>query len=118
MDGMLSLTVVHRAEAGDGTAWSWRDDAACYSTDTESFYPAAGGSGAAAKRVCQRCDVRAECLEYSLQMNDPNGVWGGLGEAERKPLLRARGHAVDDDLDDADDTDDAGEGRDVEADAA
>lgn len=114
MDGMLPLTVVHRAEVGDGTPWNWRDDARCYGTDTESFYPAQGVHPATAKRICQLCDVRAECLEYSLRMNDRNGVWGGLSEAERKPLLLARGF-VDDDLDELDD---AGEGEDVEVDAA
>ena len=45
---------------------------------------------AAAKAVCVRCDVRAECLEYALQWDPLCGVWGGLSERERRQLKRQR----------------------------
>ncbi len=40
-----------------------------------------------AKRICVTCDVREECLEYSLHIKEPHGIWGGLNEAERRGML-------------------------------
>lgn len=42
---------------------------------------------AAAKAVCADCPVRAERLDYSVADGDEFGVWGGLTEEERRPLL-------------------------------
>lgn len=64
---------------------AWIDDALCAQTDTEIFFPAAGESNTDAKKVCNRCDVRAECLAYALQ-HDFIGVWGGLSRQERRRL--------------------------------
>lgn len=35
-----------------------------------------------AKRICEGCPVRAECLAWAMR-NPVNGVWGGTTEAER-----------------------------------
>lgn len=43
---------------------------------------------AAAKRVCARCTVMAQCLRYALSSGQTSGVWGGTGEHERAELLR------------------------------
>lgn len=67
----------------------WRGLAACRGTDTDSFYPGKGESGSAAKRICGRCQVISECLEYAMEMADDNGIWGGVGEGERRRMLRA-----------------------------
>ena len=68
----------------------WRQDAACRGTDTDSFYPAQGEEARVAKKICRKCRVSSECLAYSIKMNDGNGIWGGLGEGERRRLfLRA-----------------------------
>lgn len=40
-----------------------------------------------AKAICQSCPVRKPCLEYALTIKEPHGIWGGLNETERKPLL-------------------------------
>ena len=40
-----------------------------------------------AKTICQSCPVRKPCLEYALTIKEPHGIWGGLNEMERKPLL-------------------------------
>ena len=45
---------------------------------------------AVAKAFCARCLVRAECLEYALQIRETHGVWGGLNEMERRAELRQR----------------------------
>ncbi|MEX2328805.1 MAG: WhiB family transcriptional regulator [Nitriliruptoraceae bacterium] len=73
----------------------WRSRAACIDEDPELFFPI-GTTGPAveqseaAKRVCARCDVREECLEFALTSNQDAGVWGGLTEDERRTLKRAR----------------------------
>ncbi len=41
----------------------------------------------AAKAVCARCPVLAPCREHALRHGEAYGVWGGLGEAERRALL-------------------------------
>lgn len=65
-------------------------DGLCAQTDPEAFYPETTSAQAAnpAKAICSRCDVRAECLEWALATREPYGVWGGMGERERRKLLR------------------------------
>lgn len=43
-----------------------------------------------AKAICQECVVREECLEYSIAIAEPHGIWGGLNEHERRALQEAR----------------------------
>jgi WhiB family redox-sensing transcriptional regulator len=71
----------------------WIRHAKCRGTDPELFFPL-GSSGPAqsqiedAKRVCQSCDVREECLNWALENGFDDGVWGGLSEDERRALKR------------------------------
>jgi len=73
----------------------WRDQAACRHTDPELYFPA-GSAGAAldqieaAKAVCRVCPVQGPCLQYALDTNQDDGVWGGRDEKERRRLRRAR----------------------------
>lgn len=73
----------------------WRDDAACRDEDPELFFPI-GTTGIAheqvnaAKRICARCPVQEECLEFALASNQDAGIWGGLTEDERRTLKRSR----------------------------
>jgi WhiB family redox-sensing transcriptional regulator len=67
---------------------SWQDQALCAQTDPEAFFPEKGGSTREAKRVCSRCDVRDECLDYALARDERFGIWGGLSERERRRLKR------------------------------
>lgn len=41
----------------------------------------------AAKAVCATCPVIEPCRERALRGAEPYGVWGGLGEAERRAIL-------------------------------
>lgn len=66
----------------------WTKDAVCAQTDPEIFFPEKGGSVKEAKEMCGSCDVRAECLAYALRNHERFGIWGGLSERERRPLLR------------------------------
>ena len=67
---------------------SWQERALCAQTDPEAFFPEKGGSTREAKRICGRCDVKAECLEYALGHDERFGIWGGLSERERRKLKR------------------------------
>jgi WhiB family redox-sensing transcriptional regulator len=71
----------------------WRQHAVCREEDPELFFPI-GYTGPAlrqtedAKAVCRRCHVRSECLTWALESGQDAGVWGGLGEDERRALRR------------------------------
>ena len=67
----------------------WQEHALCAQTDPEAFFPEKGGSTREAKRVCQSCDVRSDCLEYALENDERFGIWGGLSERERRRLKRS-----------------------------
>ena len=76
----------------------WRDKSACLTVDPELFFPV-GNTGPAimqiaeAKKVCARCDVRAECLQWALEAGQDHGVWGGLSEDERRAMKRRNARA-------------------------
>jgi len=71
-----------------GSAWQYR--AACRGADPDLFFPQQGESADPARRVCARCPVRAQCLEYALANAIWHGVWGGLAERERRELRTRR----------------------------
>lgn len=71
-----------------GDAPEWQEHALCAQTDPEAFFPEKGGSTREAKRICSRCEVRSECLEYALGHDERFGIWGGLSERERRRLKR------------------------------
>ncbi|MFI5614710.1 WhiB family transcriptional regulator [Amycolatopsis sp. NPDC051903] len=70
---------------------SWLDEAACREEEPELFFPVGTGGPAQqqiaqAKAVCHRCPVRSACLGWALDTGQDAGVWGGLGEDERRAL--------------------------------
>ena len=99
------MTTLHKTTAG--TPWAkrsahgldvdpgedWRSRAACRDDDPETWFPT-GSSGPAlaqteqAKAVCRRCPVVDECLTWALDQRVEFGVWGGMTEAERAPLVK------------------------------
>jgi WhiB family redox-sensing transcriptional regulator len=78
----------------DAGAGEWRRSAACRGSDVQLFFPV-GVTGPAveqidaAKKVCQACPVRLECLDFAMLTNQESGVWGGVTEEERRRLRRA-----------------------------
>jgi WhiB family redox-sensing transcriptional regulator len=74
-----------------GNAPEWQERALCSQTDPEAFFPEKGGSTQDAKRICARCEVRSDCLEYALVHHETFGIWGGLSERERRKLKRRAG---------------------------
>jgi WhiB family redox-sensing transcriptional regulator len=79
--------------AGVAAGEEWRLAAVCAQTDPEAFFPEKGGSPAAAKAVCARCPVTAECLDWALANDVRYGVWGGLSAQQRAGIRRRRGSA-------------------------
>lgn len=75
----------------DDEALGWQSDALCAQTDPEAFFPEKGGSTREAKRICESCEVRSECLDYALENDERFGIWGGLSERERRKLRREVG---------------------------
>lgn len=69
---------------------AWQDDALCAQVGQEMFFPEKGGSTRDAKRICEGCDVKAQCLAYALESGQRFGIWGGLSERQRRALIKAR----------------------------
>jgi WhiB family redox-sensing transcriptional regulator len=82
-----------RTELDELVILDWRELAACRGHDGDVFFPA-GETGAAAdqihlaKQICAGCSVGDECLSYAIETNQTAGVWGGLSEADRRPVRR------------------------------
>jgi WhiB family redox-sensing transcriptional regulator len=82
--GIAGLLGIGLEEDGE----SWQERALCAQTDPEAFFPEKGGSTREAKKICEGCPVRAECLAYALAHDERFGIWGGLSERERRRLKR------------------------------
>jgi WhiB family redox-sensing transcriptional regulator len=73
---------------------SFREEAACRGMPTDMFYPEAwraeelARAEAPAKAVCATCPVQEDCLEWAMRNNESHGVWGGMGETDRRRLRR------------------------------
>ena len=73
----------------------WQAQAACRGRHASVFFPPGGAERAddryererLAKAICFRCPVRQPCLDYAVRIREAHGIWGGLNELERKPLL-------------------------------
>jgi WhiB family transcriptional regulator, redox-sensing transcriptional regulator len=63
--------------------------------DSDVFFPIydAPSYNAPAIAICDRCTVKAECLEWALERGE-EGVWGGTGAADRRSLIRKRQRAT------------------------
>lgn len=70
----------------------WRKAALCAQVDPEVFFPESGSSYTSqqAKRICGKCDVKQQCLDFALSRHERHGVWGGTSPRERHRLLKAQ----------------------------
>lgn len=84
------FTLVAPADPNDtpGSEEHWSHHALCAQTDPEVFYPDNGEPVTEAKRVCARCPVNTQCLQWALANNERFGVWGGASERERRRMTR------------------------------
>lgn len=73
-------------------AGDWQAAGACQSADPDIFFPLSA-SGAStpqiseARRICARCTVRRECLDFAMRNGEMHGIWGGTTPEDR---VRAR----------------------------
>lgn len=78
--------------------WDWQLSGSCRGADSSLFFHTDNERGSArerretrAKAICQTCPVLAQCRTHALTVQEPYGIWGGLGEIERRELfLRER----------------------------
>lgn len=72
----------------------WQAKAACSLDDVELFLPSESGQiqkerAECAKKICRKCPVVRECLEYALKKelnSESDGVLGGMTPRERRNL--------------------------------
>ncbi|MEO9222861.1 MAG: WhiB family transcriptional regulator [Mycobacteriaceae bacterium] len=91
------MTSIPHVAQPRGGGWQWQQHGACGGLDDSRFFHPENERGtqrerreAAAKQVCRRCPVVAQCREHALLVGEPYGVWGGLGEGERRAILGRR----------------------------
>lgn len=75
--------------------YDWQKDGSCVGMDQEIFFHPWNDTPRsrerrerAAKIVCSGCPVQKLCLDWSIKVQEPYGVWGGVGEDERRRILR------------------------------
>jgi WhiB family redox-sensing transcriptional regulator len=69
-------------------AADWRASGACLSADPDLFFPIAtaglaGRQITEARRICDGCQVRQQCLDFAMQTGETYGIWGGTTPEER-----------------------------------
>jgi WhiB family redox-sensing transcriptional regulator len=85
----------------DAMTPEWMADALCRNHHNSLFFPVGRPSensdGAraelrskeeAAKTVCRRCPVAADCLHYAIVNSIPEGIWGANTPRERTAIAR------------------------------
>lgn len=68
--------------------FAWMNLGACKGVDPALFFPERGEATEPAKEVCARCPVKLTCLQFSLDSDEQDGVWGGMSGRERRLLKR------------------------------
>ena len=80
----------------------WELDARCRGSDGGIFFGPHGFESKrdraareeAAKAICAGCPALVACREHALQQEELYGVWGGMGEAERRAALERNGRVA------------------------
>jgi WhiB family transcriptional regulator, redox-sensing transcriptional regulator len=82
-----------------GSSPGWMRDALCTDCDPELFFPSPQDEipprHGEAIRICRRCPVRRECLEWAITTGDKHAILGGQTPNQRtrtrNRILRKRG---------------------------
>ena len=69
------------------------EGALCAEVDPELFFPRKGQYLEAqnAKRLCNKCELKAKCLEFALKDPELKGIWGGTSEPDRFKIRNRSG---------------------------
>jgi WhiB family redox-sensing transcriptional regulator len=68
----------------DLTPTAWQVDAACAGVDSDAFFSDDPREQRIAKRICEGCPVREQCLQYANDRREYYGVWGGQTSSRRR----------------------------------
>lgn len=68
----------------------WTELSLCVDMDKNLFFPDSYSGVIKAKRICSKCPVSTQCLDYAMRNDINYGVWGGLGETDRLRLRKTR----------------------------
>lgn len=77
---------------------NWEADAKCRGADPALFFGPnrfepkreREAREAAAKLICRGCPALLACRDHALAHDEAFGVWGGLGESERRAIVEAQ----------------------------
>lgn len=69
---------------------AWMDRGRCASLPPNTMFPETAAGVEIAKRICARCPVQPQCLEYALAVREEHGVWGGTSKRDRNRILKQR----------------------------
>lgn len=64
-------------------------------TGPDRFFPEVGTIPAAARRLCDNCPVREECLRYAIDEEIQFGIWGGMSTRQRQRYAFQHARAAD-----------------------
>lgn len=69
----------------------WRQEAACFGTDINMWYPGPEANTEIQRRICEGCPVKKECLSDALTYDDWDdyGYRAGLSHRARNKMRRA-----------------------------
>ena len=68
----------------------WVQEASCAQIGGDAWFPEKGGNSEAALRICRRCPVQLECLEFAVRTRQKDGIWGGKSVRQREAMRKGR----------------------------
>jgi WhiB family transcriptional regulator, redox-sensing transcriptional regulator len=80
--------------------FGWQNKAECQGEATDLFFMDMEDSQInhikmrEARAICDRCQVKKECLDFALVNNIDYGVWGGTSPYQRKEMRHEQRHRV------------------------
>lgn len=69
---------------------AWMAEAKCQGMDSSLFFPERWEPITEARKICEACPVRRECLDYALADGIEFGVWGGMSGRDRRRIGEMR----------------------------
>lgn len=81
----------------DAVSPAWMTAATCAQIGGDMWFPEKGVNGttiAMVKAMCAECPVRLQCLEWAIETESWDGVFGGLSSKQRRKVVRDRKEAA------------------------
>lgn len=68
--------------------WDFIDHGICATHPKLDFFSGAAATKEECKALCRQCPVVDACQKFSIVTEQEFGIWGGLDEKERKPMIK------------------------------